>query len=207
MKRAIPWVIAIGLLVLALAAVDSCRNALKDLKEMRDKYNAQAKETDELKATHDAERAAYLAEIAAREERETALEEKVAAQVAEIKVQKATIAALQAAEPVQPELEAEPLVINLRAQIREFSLALKKAEKAIEDQAKEIADLKLDKEALKKWGESWKADWEKEHALRLNAEANWHSVEKKYKRAQWGFSLKQLGWDAVFFGAGYFLGK
>ena len=56
---------------------------------------------------------------------------KAAQYVDEIRQNHAELAVLQDAEPVQPELEREPLVINLRAQIASLTLAFDLSQKVV----------------------------------------------------------------------------
>jgi chromosome segregation ATPase len=96
------------------------------------------------------ERQSYEAMI---EEQNKAIEEERDVLKKKLSAVSADLAYLQAHEPVQPELETQPLVINLRAQIKKgneaFSLAVEdreKLDKQVANYKKEINWLQLDYE-------------------------------------------------------------
>lgn len=146
------------------------------------------------------ERAKYDAEIKVRDAaivesaaRQAALEaEKVALQGAVESAQAAIdvklcaiadrdkrIAELEAAEPVAPELETHPLVINLRAQIAEWKGKFSLAQGAIVEKDKIIFSLRGQLAVQMKLTEEWKANYEREYALRLTSDGLRLGLEKK----------------------------
>jgi len=77
----------------------------------------------------------------------------------------ARIERLQAEEPVQPELETEPLVINLRAQILELTLVVDTQEQIIQSNDKIIFNLTEKYQAQVGISDSYKAMHENEKEL------------------------------------------
>lgn len=88
---------------------------------------------------------------------------------------------LIANEPVQPELENEPLVINLRGQINKLSNMYGLSQQVIALQSEEIDVLKGKCIALGAIGNEWKGQYEREHQLRLASEGLVTSLEKRVK--------------------------
>jgi hypothetical protein len=80
------------------------------------------------------------------------------------------LAALQAAEPAQPELETQPLVISLRAQIGNLTKLYSISVEIIDTKDAVIADWTAKFNAQAVISETWKAAYETEHRLRLTAE-------------------------------------
>ena len=121
----------------------------------------------------------------------------------QLNAQSAELAELQAQEPIVPELETHPLIINLRAQIRtlekqaHFSLAI------IDAQATALAAWEAKFDAQVSISESWKQRYETEHALRLEAERLFKLCEKS-RRVTMG---EKALWTAAGFGAGVLAGK
>lgn len=77
----------------------------------------------------------------------------------------ARIERLQAEEPVQPELETEPLVINLRAQILELTLVVDTQEQIIQGSNKIIFNLTEKYNAQVGISDSYRAMYENEKEL------------------------------------------
>ena len=77
----------------------------------------------------------------------------------------ARIERLQAEEPVQPELETEPLVINLRAQILELTLVVDTQEQIIQGSNKIIFNLTEKYNAQVGISDSYRSMYENEQAL------------------------------------------
>ena len=89
------------------------------------------------------------------------------AEIAELRRQLTTIVD---EEPIQPELEGEPLVINLRKQIKWTTDMLVLTQGVVEDQKKQLAAWELKYDAQVEISESWKRQYENERALRVQAE-------------------------------------
>jgi len=73
-------------------------------------------------------------------------------------------------EPVQPELESQPLVISLRKQVSKLTEMYSLSQETITLQTEEIAVLggKFDAQVL--ISSEWQSMYDKEHALRVNCE-------------------------------------
>ena len=88
---------------------------------------------------------------------------------------------LQNAEPSQPELEKEPLVINLRAQIAKLTEMFALSQGVVEEQRKVIVEWEGKFVAQEKISAEWKQAYEREHALRLSCEGLNKQLEKSYR--------------------------
>ena len=158
------------LLVLGFLFDKACFQLPQALKDAEAKYQVLVAETALKDEAAAAERARLMTELAVHEEHEASLEAAVETTTAQLRAAKATIADLQAQEPeTTPEIEALPIVINLRAQVAQFSLALEAAESTIASQREEISLLKQDKMLLVAQADTWRAQYEREHALHLAA--------------------------------------
>jgi len=136
-------------------------------------------------AIHEAEIAALQKNIEAREAEEATLKAEATANKRTIASQAQTIAALQAAEPATtPEIEAMPIVISLRAQVRELTVGFNLAQATIATQDETIKRLELDKVDLAEQRDKWKADYESEYRLRLNCEKGLGIAEKQIKSSK-----------------------
>jgi hypothetical protein len=126
-----PWVIAAGAMLFGLAMLDgSCRADRK----YRD-AKADAAEAARIDAADDARRDVLEREkdaiITRQDEIIAESVVKSAQYVLEMSAYEAELSRLREAEPVQPELEREPLVINLRAQIATLTIAFDLSQKAV----------------------------------------------------------------------------
>lgn len=182
-KTVVFAILALAVVLTFGALVDrACFQLPKELREAKAAYQTLVVATDLQNNAAQAERQALLATIAEREASEATLKQVVAQNAKELASAKQTIAQLQANEPpTTPEIEALPVVISLRAQVRGFSLALSAAEKTIADQAALIISLELDKKDLLEWGTSWKSQYEREHTLRLASENLFNLSERRFK--------------------------
>jgi len=97
-------------------------------------------------------------------------EAKVTQYVGKVSTLTAELAALRDAEPIQPELETQPLVINLRAQIGNLTQALSISAEIITTKDGIISDWSAKFDAQATISETWKRAYETEHRLRLTAE-------------------------------------
>lgn len=159
------------LLTFGFLVDQACFRLPSKLKEAEAKYNVLVAETELTNQAAAAERARLLEVIAKNEAREAELLAESAQYVDQIQTYRAEITRLQAQEPpTTPEIEALPIVINLRAQVRQFSLALEAANQTISLQAQTITLLTQDKALLRERVDSWRGQYEREHALRLSAE-------------------------------------
>lgn len=91
---------------------------------------------------------------------------------------------LQNAEPVQPELESEPLVINLRGQIAQLTEMF-----TISEQAGKLKDKEIELWAEKYAAQTaisaeWKKSYDNEHQLRLMSEGIVSGLESRVRGAK-----------------------
>ncbi|MBV6343484.1 hypothetical protein, partial [Candidatus Magnetobacterium casense] len=91
------------------------------------------------------------------------------------------------AEPSAPELESHPLVVNLRQQIDTLKGMFSLATATIADKDKEIALWEKKFAAQVEISEEWKANYNREHVLRLQAEGLFKMAEHKLNVSRsWG---------------------
>lgn len=86
---------------------------------------------------------------------------------------------LQHAEPVQPELEKEPLVINLRGQISKLTKMFNLSQASVATQQKIIDELNGKYVVQVGISNEYKSQYEGEHKLRLKAEGVISAGEKR----------------------------
>lgn len=109
------------------------------------------------------------------------LEHKVDQYVEKLRHTTQELEELQNAEPVQPELESEPLVINLRAQLSKLTTMFSLSEQTVTLQAEEISALKEKAILLEQVSVEWKSAYEREHQLRLMSEDLFKASERSRK--------------------------
>lgn len=120
-------------------------------------------------------------EVAAKDQIIGQLEQKIDTYVKKTALLTAELEELQNAEPVQPELESEPLVINLRAQVGKLTDMFSLATNTITLQNEKIDVLKG---KVKLWEEvagEWKGAFERERELRLQAEGLFKACERSQR--------------------------
>jgi chromosome segregation ATPase len=120
--------------------------------------------------------------IGQRDETIGQLEHKVAQYVEKTSTLTAELTALQNAEPpTTPEVEALPIVVNLRAQVSKVTEMLTLSQKTVTLQRQEI-DAYVDKVSLlEQVIVEWKGAWDREHTLRVQAEDLFKLYERKQK--------------------------
>lgn len=91
---------------------------------------------------------------------------------------------LQDAEPVQPELESEPLVINLRGQIAQLTEMFTLSEQAGKLKDKEIELWAGKYNAQSAISEEYKSMYDREHQLRLMSEGIVSGLESRVRGAK-----------------------
>ena len=117
-------------------------------------------------------------QIALKDKAVGELEHKVAQYVVEISTLRGELEDIQNAEPVQPELESEPLVINLRGQVAKLTAMFTLATDTVALQGQEIDALKG---KVKLWEEvagEWKGAYDRERQLRVQAESLFRLCER-----------------------------
>jgi len=191
MKKLVTWSIVAALVLAALALLDrSCRPTDPELEQVKAEYAEFKRATEAKDALEEQARDRSDAVIAKQNDIIVDSQAREAEKDALIVSQKATIKTLQDAEPVQPELEKEPLVINLRAQIKAITRAFDLSQNVVLEQERQLKALGVPiligydvdgKElfrypegsvtwALNDKAESWKRQYENERALRIYAE-------------------------------------
>lgn len=120
-------------------------------------------------------------EIVMRDKAIAGLEEIILVKNQRIAVVSAQLAELQNAEPVAPELEAHPLVINLRGQINNLTEMFTLSQNVVTTQRQEIEELGGKCIALESIGTEWKRAYERQLALRVQAEEVFKVCEQRLK--------------------------
>ena len=96
-------------------------------------------------------------------------------------------------EPEQPELESEPLVVNLRAQIERMSLIIREQELVIHGNDKVIFSLKEQYSAQLKITEDYQKLYENEKRLHSLAIKRLSVTENRVRGLRFGHQLKNAG--------------
>ena len=96
-------------------------------------------------------------------------------------------------EPEQPELESEPLVVNLRAQIERMSLIIREQELVIHGNDKIIFSLKEQYSAQLKITEDYQKLYENEKRLHSLAIKRLSVTENRVRGLRFGHQLKNAG--------------
>lgn len=184
MKRLVAPVAVAAVIFLALMCLDrSCQSdaALAQakaeydaLKKANELYQAEQEQVllraNETIAQQDATIAAANAAIREKDARITLLSRELADIVGQ--------------EPHQPELETEPLVINLRAQVARLSEMFALAMAANADQQRVITSWETKYDAQVSVSESWKRRYESELALRLQVEKLFRLSEQRRRSSR-----------------------
>lgn len=169
------------LLTLGFLADQACNVLPGRLQEAEARYRAAVAVAAEKDAQAAEARAALVAAIAEREAMEAALKAEVAQANSELAVVSQQLEALQGQEPpTTPDIEAMPIVISLRAQVRTLSEGFSLAMETIKKQEERIVLLERDKADLLSLVGSWKAQYEREHSLRLAAEGLYEDSQKVF---------------------------
>ena len=114
------------------------------------------------------------------------LEHEVEVKTGKIVALQSDIADLQASEPATtPEIEAMPIVINLRAQVAKLTEAFTLAHDVIDKQAEEIRAWETKYDLQVEISNEWKCAYDREHDLRLQAEGLVVKCESRLK--PWGW--------------------
>lgn len=215
MTRPLPYLI-IGIAIGAIAVcVWRCPDSA-EIRHWKAQYGAEV-------AARATDHAASLERIAALESQQATLqghidsaESVIVAKDAAIAERDERIAALEAAEPVAPELESHPLVINLRAQIGEWKLKFSLAQDVIAEKDRIIAGkdgiialvgvpilvgIKDGKKVFRypEGSVTWELnnEAEREHALRLNCEKGLALYAKQSRGLRLSSTIKTVALAAV----------
>lgn len=175
-----------GLAVFILCGTCRQCNLTKKLKLAEEAYRQQVVATELLHKESDALIAAKAREAAEAMARADTLAVDNAVLRQQVTAQAGVIADLQAAEPpTTPEIEAMPIVINLRAQVKALTHGFSLAQQTIAQQDQEIRNLRLVIADQTIMLQEWEAKFNREQALRLSSE----SLSAMYKRRLTTFRL------------------
>ena len=174
------WVVACGAALFALAMLDGSCNAGRQLRDAKLRYEA-------YRAVAEADHAAMTEKVSHMTNEISRLgaaiaekDAKVAQYVERVSTLTAELTALQDAEPpTTPEIEALPIVVNLRGQVAKLTAAFSLAQDTITLQGEEIALLVGQRELLEGVAAEWRGAYEREHALRVQAEGLFKLSERR----------------------------
>jgi len=210
MKTIITLVVIACLIISMLFVARSCKldSKYRELKLQYAGYRAIAEADHELMM----KRIALLSgEIVMRDKAIAGLEEIILVKNQRIVEVSARLAELQNAEPVSPELESHPLVVNLRGQISQLTEMFTLSQNVVTTQRQELEEWPKKFNAQVTISETWRQRYENEHALRLGCENLLTISEKR------GIILKVFGLKidliknvvvpGISFGLGYLAGK
>jgi len=186
MKTIITLVVIACLIISMLFVARSCKldSKYRELKLQYAGYRAIAEADHELTM----KRIALLSgEIVMRDKSIAEREEIILVKNQRIAEVSAQLAELQNAEPVSPELESHPLVVNLRGQISQLTEMFTLSQNVVATQRQEIEELGGKCIALESIGDEWEQAYEREHALRVQAEEVFKVCEKRLRMNKgWG---------------------
>ncbi len=177
MKKLISPVIVGALAFGLLMFVDRCCHSDAALKAAKAEYAALKQASERYKAEQEQVLLHAEETITQQNAAIAHAEAEAAAKQARINTLGAELAALQAAEPAQPELEGQPLVISLRKQVTWLTDMLSLAQGVAADKDKELAAWQVKYYAQVDISASWKRQYENEYALRVHAEALFKAAE------------------------------
>jgi septal ring factor EnvC (AmiA/AmiB activator) len=187
MKNTIVVILVIALIVCSFFAYRSCRSDSKLSKQLL-KYEELKSQSE---ASHDASLKlidGLTARIGQMTEEIVQLETDVAERQTKINLLSDQLAAIVGQEPpTTPDIEAMPIVINLRAQVATLTEMFALASNSIID--KDIAISKWEEKynAQVKISAEWKNNYDMEYALRVQAEELFKSCEHSKKvNKLWG---------------------
>ena len=209
-KTIITLAVIACLVISMLFVARSCKldSKYREMKLQYEGYRAIARADHELMI----KRIALLSgEIVMRDKAIAGLEEIILVKNQRIAEGSARLAELQNAEPVAPELESHPLVINLRGQVSKLTKMFTLSQDVVTTQKQELEEWPKKFNAQVTISETWRQRYENEHALRLGCENLLTISEKR------GIILKVFGLKidliknvvvpGISFGLGYLAGK
>jgi hypothetical protein len=192
-KKYIPYVfvVLVGLLLLGFRACDS--HYKQRAAELKGQYELLLTTADKEKADL-TEHIAQMTDAIEMAQREIVLliETRVE-QERVVAVQSAEIERLRAEEPIQPELEVEPLVINLRGQIARMSLVIQNQEQIIQGNDKIIFNLVHKYEAQVLISDDYKTMFESQLELHALAIDRLRIAENRIRGLRFGSTIKTVG--------------
>jgi hypothetical protein len=178
MKKLQPAVIA-ALIVASLFLLSRSCGLSDKYKLARDDYRELALITAADKVMSDARIAELTKAIGQADKTIGRLESEVSSKTLQLAAVSNQLDELIANEPVQPELESQPLVISLRKQVKTLTDLYSISTSIATLQSEEIAVLKGKCNTLESIGTEWKQSYDREHALRVNCESLLKLSEKR----------------------------
>ena len=178
MRKLQPAVIA-ALIVASLFLLSRSCGLSDKYKLARDDYRELALITAADKVMSDARIAELNKAIGQADKTIGQKEAEIVVKNAEIVVLSNQLDELIANEPVQPELESQPLVISLRKQVKTLTDLYSISTSIVTLQSEEIAVLKGKCNTLESIVTEWKQSYDREHALRVNCESLLKLSEKR----------------------------
>ena len=178
MKKLQPAVIA-ALVVASLFLLSRSCGLSEKYKLARDDYRELALITAADKVMSDARIAELNKAIGQADKTIGQKEAEIVVKNAEIVVLSNQLDELIANEPVQPELESQPLVISLRKQVKTLTDLYSISTSIVTLQSEEIDVLKGKCNTLESIGTEWKQSYDREHTLRINLEGLLKLSEKR----------------------------
>jgi len=179
-KTIITLVVIAALVVSAFFALRSCGIDAR-YKKMKADYEFSVRLSDEANAVSRRIIADLEAENAGKDEKIAQYVEEVSTISAKLTVVSARVEELQANEPVQPELESEPLVINLRGQISSLTEMLSLSQEALTTQTLISDTLRGKVTNLEAMVDEWAGMYEREHLLRVQSEGLFKEADRKIR--------------------------
>lgn len=179
-KAIVTAVIVIALAVFLFSISRSCGVDAKyrNLKLQYDGYKLVAEADHELSMRHIESLTNQIGDMT---NKIVGLESEVAEKGKRITTLSTRLDELQAGEPVQPELEKEPLVINLRQQVATLTEMFTLAQGTIDIQKQEIKIWGEKYTAQEQISKEWEASYNREHQLRAMSEDLTKRLERQYK--------------------------
>jgi len=181
MKKYLPIIAGVFALVAIVSFLRSCG--------LSEKYREQKLAYTELRAVTDADHAVQLLFIAERDKIITTQNEKIEGFVGQVTTYQRQLSVLHSQleelqntePPTTPEIESLPIVINLRGQVSRLTEMFTLANSIIAEKDKIIKAWEVKFAAQVDISESWKKQYEDEHALRLACEGMNKTLESKVR--------------------------
>ena len=206
MKKLATPIIILCVVVAGVFVLRSCKftDKYKQMKLQYEEYRAIAKADNDIQRETIREANKIILDKTA-EIRE--LENTVKQKDRQVRVLSNQLDELKDAEPSQPELENEPLVINLRLQIARLTEMFNLSQNVIAEKDKIILAWEVKYNALERVSEAWRNQYENEAKLRGLAEGLVANLEGQVRRANFKSKVLTVAVVAVGAYAGYRLVK
>jgi hypothetical protein len=202
MKKYLPIIAGVFALVAIVSFLRSCG--------LSEKYREQKLAYTELRAVTDADHAVQLLFIAERDKLIAQKDaeivqytERITTYQRQLSVLHTQLNELQNTEPpTTPEVESLPIVINLRGQVARLTEMFSVSQRIVSEENEIIKAWEVKFAAQVDISESWKKQYEDEHALRLACEGMNKTLENKVKTTRFRGKI----WTAAALVAGGYAG-